>query len=167
MPNLLRGLRSLAQRALAEHSSPREVGLAVGLGTFCACTPLIGFHLWMALGLATLLGLNRVWAAVGSRATTVPVLFLVVFSEIQLAHRVRTGAWVPLSPREILAHGRELPFDWWLGTPLVGGAYAVVLGTVAYVLARRRQGALTQRTPVGPLPGSSGSLPSERPTPSP
>jgi uncharacterized protein (DUF2062 family) len=164
LSNLLRGFRALLARAVSEHASPPKIALSVALGVFCASTPLIGFHLGMALGLATAFRLNRLWAAVGSRGTTGPLLPLVVFTEVQLAHRLRTGAWVPLAPHEALAHGKELMFDWVLGTPLVGGVYAAVVGVVAYALARQRQvtpGTLDESPPV-----SSESPRSVRPTPS-
>ena len=72
--------RDLWERARREHSSPREIGLAVGVGAFVACTPLIGFHLWLALGFATLLKLNRLWAMIGSRLSTTPILLVTTFA---------------------------------------------------------------------------------------
>ena len=166
---LVQGIRTLIQRAIAEHATPREVALSVAIGTFCACTPLIGLHLWLALGLATLFRLNRLWAAVGSRATSIPPLLpLAVFAEVQLAHRVRTGGWVPLSPHEALAHGGELVLDWVLGTPFVGATYATLLGLVAYGIARvrlSRATAVNLRTPDAHRPASLESRTSERPNP--
>jgi uncharacterized protein (DUF2062 family) len=156
---LLRGIRSLLARALTEHASPSKVGFSVALGTFCSCTPFILFHLWLSLGLATIFHLNRVWAAVGSRATTAPILPFAVFAEVQLAHRIRTGAFLPLSPHDALAHGGELLIDWFAGTPIVGGVYAAILGTVAYAVARARQARLRPPSPGEPRPVSSGSPP--------
>jgi uncharacterized protein (DUF2062 family) len=138
LTRLFRGLRGLFLLALRERATPRETGLSVAVGAFSSSTPFVGFHIWMALGLATVLRLNRLWAALGSRASPPPVLALLAFSQVQLAHRLRTGHWVPLAVHEILAHSRELFLDWLLGTPLVGGAYAAALGLLAYVVARRR-----------------------------
>src|SRR5689334_9391481 len=118
LERLIEGSRTLLRRALAEHAAPSKVALSVALGTFCACTPLIGLHIWMALGLATLFRLNRLWAAVGSRATTAGLWPVVTFLEIEAAHRVRFGVWAPISPTDAVAHGRELLLDWVLGTPL-------------------------------------------------
>jgi uncharacterized protein (DUF2062 family) len=164
LSRLLRGARSLLTRALSEHSRPGETALSVAFGAFCACTPFIGLHIWLALGLATLLRLNRVWAAVGSRATSVPLLLpLVVFVEVQLGHRVRAGAWLTLSPHEALSHGRELLGDWLLGALPVGAVFAGILGSAAYLVAVRRE-RVRLRTPSGSPPASSEWPPSGPPT---
>jgi hypothetical protein len=164
---LFSGGRTLLRTAVAEHAAPPKVALSVAVGTFCACTPLIGLHIWMALGLATLLRLNRLWAAVGSRATTAGLWPVVTFLEIEAAHRARFGVWVPISPSDAVAHGRELLLDWVLGTPLVGGFYALVLGAVAYLVARRLDRGVTSSTPGEPRPSSSESPPSAPPSPTP
>ncbi len=167
LSRLFRGGRTLLRSALNEHSSPGKTALSVALGTFCACTPFIGLHIWLALGLATLLRLNRIWAAVGSRATSVPLLLpLVVFVEVQLGHRARAGAWLPLSPHEALSHGRELLVDWLLGALPIGAAFAGVLGSVAYAVAVRRD-RVRLRTPSGSRPESSEWPPSGPPKPTP
>lgn len=152
LTRLIRGARALFERALRERATPVQTGLSIAVGVFCAFTPFLGFHIWMALGLATLFRLNRLWAALGSRATTIPPMFpLGVFAEVQLSHRLRTGEWVPLNLHGIVAHRSELLLDWLLGTPIVAGTAAVALGTTAYALARRRlrrpEAALTPRTP--------------------
>jgi uncharacterized protein (DUF2062 family) len=165
--SLIRAIRTLFLQALRERSSPRETGLSVAVGAFCACTPFIGFHVLMALGLATVFRLNRLWAALGSRASPLVLLPFIAFSEVQLAHRLRRGCWVPISPREVLAHGHELLLDWGLGTPIVGGAFAVVLGGLAYAFSRARLARVTPNTPGEPHRPSSGSRPSAPPTPSP
>jgi uncharacterized protein (DUF2062 family) len=137
--------------------------LAVGVGVFCSSTPFLGFHIWMALALATALRLNRLWAAVGSRASPPPILALLAFSQVQIAHRLRTGAWVPLAVHDVLAHSGELILDWLLGTPLVGGAYAVALGAVAYFVARRRAELTPPAPDAAPL-ATSECQPSGPPT---
>jgi uncharacterized protein (DUF2062 family) len=168
LANLIRATRILLRRALQERSTPRQTGLSVAVGAFSACTPFLGLHIWIALGLATLFRLNRLWAAVGSKTAPVAgVLPLIVFAEVQLAHRLRTGAWLPLAPRAVLAQGTQLLLDWLLGTPIVGGAYAALIGVVAYAIARRRQARFKPSTPGEPLPASSESPPSAPPSPTP
>lgn len=62
--------RELWERAKREHSTPREVGWSVGVGLFCGCTPFLGLHMWIALGLASPFRLNRLWAFLGSRVSS-------------------------------------------------------------------------------------------------
>jgi uncharacterized protein (DUF2062 family) len=128
-------LRVSWERAKNERSSPREIALSLGIGIFSACTPFIGLHMWIAMGLATLLRLNRLWAFLGSRATFFPVFAFVTFAELEVAHRLRAGAWLPLSPSEALVRGRELLLDWAIGTVVVGGTLAAIGAGLAYALA--------------------------------
>jgi uncharacterized protein (DUF2062 family) len=167
VPRLLtrigRRIRDLWRRAKAEHSTPREVGWSVAVGVFCGCTPFIGLHMWMALGLATALRLNRLWAFLGSRISTSVILAWLAFSEIELAHRLRTGEWMPLKPTDVLVQGWQLFGDWLFGAVLVGAVLAALVGALAYGLARRwrPEGVpLTPHTPEEPRPPSSGSRPS-------
>jgi hypothetical protein len=105
--------------------------------------------MWIALFLATIFRVNRVWAFLGSRVSSNVLFAWIAFAEIELAHRLRQGAWAPLMPSEALAHGRQLLLDWFLGSAFVGAALAGALGAVAYAATRRRQrvGGLTPRTP--------------------
>jgi len=128
-------LRRVWERARNERSSPVEIALSVGVGVFAACTPFWGAHLFIALGLATLLRLNRLWAAIASRFAVTPVFILVAFAEIEAAHRVRAGTWISLAPAALVARGRELVIDWALGAALVGGAIAAAAAALAYALA--------------------------------
>ena len=153
--NLYERARDLWLRALREHTTPRELGMSVGLGVFVGCTPFIGFHIWIALGLSTLFQLNRVWAMVGSRVSFFLVLPWIVLAEIQLGHRGRTGEWAPILARDAMAHRGEYLLDWSLGVVPVGCALGLALGSTAYVIARRR--ALTPRTPSPAPPPTSES----------
>jgi uncharacterized protein (DUF2062 family) len=164
-------VRALWRLARREHSTPREIGWSVAIGVFCGCTPFIGAHMFIALGLATVFRLNRLWAFVGSRLSTSVVLYLIAFCEIELGHKLRHGVWAALQWREVLRHGGQLFGDWLVGSVLVGGVLAALLGTLAYGMTLRRQRAraraLSLRTPDEPLPPTSESPPSARPAPTP
>jgi uncharacterized protein len=140
--------RALWTRAKREHSTPREIAWSTAIGVFCGCVPWIGLHMWIAMGLATLLRLNRLWAFLGSRVAWTGTFVWISFVEIEGAHRVRTGAWEPLDPRDVLSHGRQLVGDWFVGGVVVGIGLGAVLGLATFFAARR-----WQRThPVGPMP---------------
>jgi uncharacterized protein (DUF2062 family) len=153
----------LWERAKNEHSAPHEIGWSIAAGVFSGCTPFLGFHMWIALALATLLRKNRLWAFVGSRISFTPFFAIITFSEIEGAHRLRTGAWAPLSPHDAVGHGKELLGDWLLGTVIVGGALASFLGLAAYFVASRWQ--ISRRRPLAPRSPSSESRPSAPPAP--
>jgi uncharacterized protein (DUF2062 family) len=167
---LLRRTRDLWQRAKREHSTPREIAWAVAIGVFSACTPPLGLHMWIALALATAFRLSRLWAFLGSRASVFPIFFFVVFGEIEVGHRLRGGAWLGLSVHEAFDQRWGLLADWLIGTPLVAGVYAALLGALTYAVARRVRAGATATptpTPVEALPPTSESPPSAPPAPTP
>lgn len=158
---LRQSARSLWEAAKREHSTPREIGCSVGLGVFSGCTPAFGLHMWVAIGLASLLRLNRLWAFLGSRVSFTPLYCSIVFCEVELAHRLRAGAWASLVPKEAAALAGEWLTDWLLGTVLVGGSLGLTAGFLAYLAALR----FSQRTPVEARSPSSESPPSAPPAP--
>jgi uncharacterized protein len=154
-------------RARREHSTPREMAWSVAIGVFCGTSPFIGLHMWMALGLATVLRLNRLWAFVGSRVSTSILIVWIAFSEIELAHRLRTGAWMALSfdpTAHMLDHGWQVFGDWVLGWTMVGALLATGVGFVAFGAARRWE-RIRLRTPEPRLPPTSESPRSAPPAP--
>jgi uncharacterized protein (DUF2062 family) len=132
-------LRELWHRAKTERASPREIGLAIALGVFIGCTPALMVHGWIAVGLATLFKLNRLFAFLGSRVSNFLVLPWIVLAELQIAHKLRTGAFLEMTADEAIKQGPALLLDWCLGTIPVGAALALVLGALAYAFARRRE----------------------------
>jgi uncharacterized protein (DUF2062 family) len=160
---LKQGALALWDRARREHSTPREIGCSVGLGVFSGCTPFFGFHMWVAIGLASLFRLNRLWAFLGSRVSFTPLFAVIAFCEIECAHRLRTGAWAALSLQQASAQGWDWLTDWVLGTAIIGTALGLVIGVVAYLAAR----GFTRRTPDAARSPSSESPPTAPPAPTP
>jgi uncharacterized protein (DUF2062 family) len=147
--------------------------MSVGVGIFAGCTPA-GLHAAVALGLATALRLNRLWAFLASRVSVFPVYLAIAFCEIEAGHFLRTGAWSRLGASEAFARRHELAADWAIGTLLVGMMLATVVGLVAYACARlwRRSPAdapgsllVSSHRPEGPPPPSLGSRTSAPPDP--
>jgi uncharacterized protein (DUF2062 family) len=131
-------VKLLWRLAKSERATPREIGWAVGLGAFAGCTPALGFHGPVAVGLATIARKNRLFAWLGSRISNVLFLPFIALAEVQLSHRVRTGAWLVVDRAHILEQARHLLLDWFLGTVPVGGGLGVTMGLCAYALAARR-----------------------------
>lgn len=135
---LLERLRTLWKLALSERATPRELAQAVFMGVFVGCTPAIGFHGGIAVALATVFRLSRLWALIASRISNFLCLPWIVLAEVQVAHRARTGEWAPLDVRTAVDHAGELLVDWCIGTIPVGAALASIFGALAYALAKRR-----------------------------
>lgn len=126
--------------AKTERASPREIFWAVFLGVFAGCTPAVGIHGPLALGMATIFRKNRLFAWLGSRISNMVFLPFIAFGEVQLAHRLRAGTWAAMTvDREhVLDQARELLLDWCLGTIPVGLAGGAAVGALAWAWARRR-----------------------------
>lgn len=138
---LVEQLRTLYRAAKSERASPVQIGWAVGVGVFAGCTPAIGFHGALAIAMATMFRLNRLFAFLGSRVSAFFIMPWIIMAEVEVAHRIRTGAWVAIDRKTAVERAAELLVDWLLGTIPVGGTLAVVLGTLAYVIARSRRSA--------------------------
>ncbi|HEY1958518.1 MAG TPA: DUF2062 domain-containing protein [Polyangiaceae bacterium] len=138
-------LRTLWRLATTERASPRQIALAFGVGAFIGSTPVIGFHGWIAVGTATALRLNRLYTFLGSRVSSPVVLPFIVLAEIEIAHRIRCGAFLALDRHDVLAHAKTLLLDWILGTIPVGLAVGLVCGALGFAVATLRS-----RLPRGP-----------------
>ncbi len=128
----------LWQLAKSERARPSEVGWAVAIGAFIGCTPAVGLRPWLAIGLATLLRKNRLFCYLGSHTSNILFAPFIMLAEIQLAHRVRTGAWVDVNRKNVVDQAPTLLLDWCIGAVPVGLTIALSLGLVGYALARRR-----------------------------
>jgi uncharacterized protein (DUF2062 family) len=131
-------IRTLWQLAKNERASPKQIGWAVGIGAFSGCTPAPGLHGWIAVGLATLFRLNRLFAWLGSRISFFMIYPWIVIAEVELAHRARTGEWVEISKDTAVAKADTLVLDWCIGAIPVGAVLGAICGLAAYGLALRR-----------------------------
>lgn len=136
-------IKTLWRLAASERASPREIGWAVAIGAFAACTPAIGLRSALALGLATLFKKNRLFAWLGTRISNMVFLPFIVIAEVQVSHRLRTGTWVELNRETAIDQAGTFLLDWCLGTIPVGSAIAFVMGMSAWAIAlvrdRRRE----------------------------
>ena len=101
-------IKLLWKLAKSERASPREIGWAVAIGAFAGCTPAVGVHGPLALGLASLFKKNRLFA------------------------------WLDIDRDHALKRAGELILDWCLGTIPVGLVLGALMGAMAWAIAHRR-----------------------------
>ncbi|HSO38045.1 MAG TPA: DUF2062 domain-containing protein [Labilithrix sp.] len=135
---LWEAIKRLWKLAKSERASPREIGWAVALGAFIGCTPAVGLRPWIAVGVATLVRKNRLFAYLGSHTSNIVFMPFITVAEVQLSHRLRTGTWVDIDRKHITEQAPTLLLDWCLGTLPVGVVVALALGFLGYGLALRR-----------------------------
>ena len=77
----------------------------------------------------------------------------IVLAQIEVAHRWRTGEWLALTARAVLARGRYLLLDWVLGMIPIATTLAVTFGAIAWYFSRRYQArrAIAAPAPIEPL----------------
>jgi uncharacterized protein (DUF2062 family) len=133
-------LKTLWMLAMNERASQNEIFWAVFIGAFAGCTPAVGFHGPLSLGLATLFKKNRLFAWLGSRISNMVFLPFIAYAEVQIAHRIRTGAWVEMTVdrNRALEQAGQLLLDWCLGTIPVGIVIGALTGLLGLAWARRR-----------------------------
>lgn len=135
-------IKTLWKLAKSERATPREIFWAVFLGAFAGCTPAMGFHGPLALGLATLFKKNRLFAWLGSRISNMIFLPFIVLVEVQVAHRIREGTFIALDAEAVKTILEERPFellvDWLIGMWPVGAVIGAVCGAFGWFLGWRR-----------------------------
>ena len=133
----------LINNLLAEHATPRSLGLAGAFGVFAGTLPIIGLHTVLVYFGAERLKLNRL-LALGTNQLGIPP-FLPALC-IEVGYYLRHGTW--LTEVSMRTLGREAPqrvWEWTLGACVVGPVLAVVVGGAIWLLAVLMQ----RRPPVG------------------
>jgi len=127
------------RRLLNEQLEPGPAAAAVWLGIALGIIPIYGLQSIAALGLATLLGLNRPLTFAATFVNNPLLQPILVVGSLQLGHLAIRGSWVSLSPAALLAS----PMGEHLLAFVVGSLIlAVILGGAAalavYVFLARR-----------------------------
>jgi len=86
---------------LLEYRSPRQMSLAVALGTFVGASPLWGLHTLLALGLAFLFRLNKAAVLLGTLISNPWLAPLLLFGSLEIGSRILYGTSTPLALEEI------------------------------------------------------------------
>lgn len=140
---LTKGLRDLLYRLRTEGTSPRQAAIAVALGVFIGCTPLYGLHLALCLLFARLLRVNPALAYLASHISLPGIWPFIMLAELETGRRLRGESFLAIH----LHHLKELrAIDWGqagidltLGTLVIGGVAAAILGFFTLWATRKRQ----------------------------
>lgn len=136
-------LRTTAHRLLHQNTSPAGLGVATGVGVLFACTPFFGLQLAIALAIAWLLKLNKVAVAIGTQFSIPPMIPFIVFASAW------TGEWIvhrrafSLSLAELRSAtipelAAQIGIAWLVGGTVVGLVSGSIVGTIVFLVARRR-----------------------------
>lgn len=134
---ITRPARYLAKRILRLSASPHAVAAGVAAGAFSAFTPLLGFHVVLALALAYLVAGNLLAAALATTIAnplTIPLIAIATFRVGESALGIRSAEAVSASGLFHMLEHLELSELWHpvLKPMLVG---AGLLGSLAAALA--------------------------------
>jgi predicted LPLAT superfamily acyltransferase/uncharacterized protein (DUF2062 family) len=116
---------------LRKHQAPWQVGLSTALGVLIGCTPAFGLHTLIALFAALLFRLNAVYLVLGSNISIPPVAPVLALLSMGV------GSW--LTGGELGAVSASSLYAWALGSLVVGAVLGTLIGTLAYLLAKRVQ----------------------------
>lgn len=100
-------LRIWARYVLHTDDTPPRAALAFALGVFIAWTPVIGFHTLLALGLAFLLGLNRLAVLAGTFVNN-PWTIVPIYSASAYIGSLLLGTEARLPRLEAISDWRDL-----------------------------------------------------------
>lgn len=130
--------QGLMRRAWQEQAAPHQIGLAIGLGVLLGTSPLLGLHALIAVPLASLLRLNRLLAVIGTNISIGPLMGVFVTSELVIGSRLLGRPLPALSSEHIVDTATGALGAWWVGYGLVGPLTALLVGSLAFAAARRR-----------------------------
>ncbi len=126
------GASDLVRRLLTERLEPGPAAAAVWLGVAFGIIPIYGLQSVVALGLATILGLNRPLTFAATFVNNPLLQPFLVAGSLQLGHRALSGRWVSLAPAALLAgpldqHLLALFVGSLILSAIVGGAAALAV----------------------------------------
>ena len=124
-------------RLRTEADTPARQAAAIGLGTYIGCTPFYGFHLILALGLASLFRLNRLKVYLAANISNPFFAPFLIATEVQVGSWLTRASWyTPATLGDVRVWG--IAHDLLLGSVVVGATLAVVTAALTYGAIARR-----------------------------
>jgi len=137
---LTKGLRELLYKLRTEGTSPGKQAGAVVLGVLIGCSPFYGLHLALCLLLARLFRLNSGLTYLAAHVSLPGLWPFLVLAELETGRRLRGQSYLQIHVADIRKIGLgQVGVDLLLGSAVIGAVLAVVLGSLTFWAARRRQ----------------------------
>jgi uncharacterized protein (DUF2062 family) len=138
-------LRTTFHETLRANLTPERIGLAVGVGVFIGCLPIYGLHVFVGIAVARWLELNQGLVFLSTNISNPLFAPFLVSAQIAVGELLRHGHIRPLhevAPERTewgwAVGGGDLVVSWIVGSLVVGGCVAVILGAVARFVAASR-----------------------------
>jgi glycosyltransferase involved in cell wall biosynthesis len=138
--NLFHPIRFFRQLSL-EHTSPKDLAIAAGIGIFIGSLPIIPFGIVTILYVCHRFRLNKL---AGAGASNICVMPFVPFLCIEAGHLLRYGEWWTTFTWKTLV--QEIPlraWEWLLGSFIVGPILGIVGALLTYSLVRSLRARIT------------------------
>ena len=137
-------IRARMDELSGAHESPRRLGVAVGFGVLCGCSPFLGFQTLIAAAGAFLFRLNKLAVLIGLQISIPPITPLIVLASLELGELMIRGRSVPFTVAQIRAMpGTELLqrffVDLSVGGLTLGLIFGVILGAATERWITRRR----------------------------
>jgi len=155
MARMLSTLRSKIRRALAwlweQEGTPGQRARGVGAGVFCGCFPFFGLQIILSVAVASLMRGNHLLAAaatlISNPLTYVPLYWFNYRVGDALLGGSTSATLNGMSRSTLWEHGWGFTSRLLLGSTLVATVLAVLLGLLAFLVFRSRQGATRSVAP--------------------
>lgn len=130
--------RAIYQLRTEGSGSRAREAWTIGLGLFIGCSPLIGFHLGIALLVGWLLDLNRVKLYLAANLMNPVILPGVFFAEVQAGAWLRHGHAYPITLDTFYTlHLWDFGLDLLIGSIVVGTAIGLFGGVMTFLAVGR------------------------------
>jgi len=138
--SLTKGLRELLYKLRTEGTSPGKQAGAVVLGVLIGCSPFYGLHLALCLLFARLFRLNPGLTYLAAHVSLPGLWPFLVLAELETGRRLRGQSYLQIHVADIRKIGLgQVGVDLLLGSAVIGAVLAVILGSLTFWAARRRQ----------------------------
>jgi len=133
-------IQDILYKLRTEGMSPERQAAAVALGVLVGVSPLYGLHLALCILLARLLRLNAGLAYLAAHVSLPGIGPFLLLAELETGRRLRGQSYLHVRVEDLKHLGfGQAGLDLLLGSAVIGGLLAALLGGLTYWAARRRQ----------------------------